>query len=176
MAAGAIPVAGTLLVGGPLALGFALFILSVSRGQEAEIGATLQGVRTFCRGACGDVADDASHRIGYASLNRSGYHIGYWLLDDLFYTGRQPEPHRGRSDEEEQGADVRIQVEIFLPQPALYRMVSTRYNNVGYRFTVGVSLSVRELRQILRRFVDQQKCGVIGGRINRGYNQLCNIQ
>ncbi|MDI9606350.1 MAG: DUF975 family protein [Bacteroidota bacterium] len=47
MAAGAIPVAGTLLVGGPLALGFALFILSVSRGQEAEIEQLFKGFERF---------------------------------------------------------------------------------------------------------------------------------
>lgn len=46
MAAGAIPVAGTLLVGG-LALGLALFILSVSRGQEAEIEQLFKGFERF---------------------------------------------------------------------------------------------------------------------------------
>ncbi len=47
MAAGAIPVAGTLLVGGPLALGFALFVLSISRGQEAEIEQLFKGFERF---------------------------------------------------------------------------------------------------------------------------------
>ncbi|MGI6573647.1 MAG: DUF975 family protein [Fermentimonas sp.] len=47
MAASIIPVAGTLLVGGPLALGLALFVLSVSRGQEAEIEQLFKGFERF---------------------------------------------------------------------------------------------------------------------------------
>lgn len=46
-AAGAIPVVGTLLVGGPLALGLALFVLSISREQEAQIEQLFKGFERF---------------------------------------------------------------------------------------------------------------------------------
>lgn len=45
-----IPIAGaiaSLLIGGPLALGFAMFALSISRNQQAEIGQLFKGFNNF---------------------------------------------------------------------------------------------------------------------------------
>ena len=47
MASSIVPVVGPLLVGGPLALGLALFILSISRGQEADIAQLFKGFERF---------------------------------------------------------------------------------------------------------------------------------
>lgn len=47
MASSIVPVVGPLLVEGPLALGLALFILSISRGQEADIAQLFKGFERF---------------------------------------------------------------------------------------------------------------------------------